>query len=157
MEDNKPMDQEQAVTGADEQGQEENQGEDQRTFTQDEVNEIVQRRLDRERKKAGTEENTDLKERIKALEEREAAVLEKELKTDALDTLKSKGLPDSLLELVDFSSKEGYEASLKKVIDTLSPMLAEKGEMLRVNTGGTHNDNDIDTVDKRLRAAFGLK
>lgn len=93
------------------------QPENEKTFTQEEVNKIIQKRLDRERQKNELRNNPD--EYIKLLEEREEQILERELQYEA-EQLRA-GLetefcmqPKGLLEYLDYSSKEAMETSFKK-------------------------------------------
>lgn len=79
---------------------------EERTFTQEEVNEIVQKRLARERERAGAGTETTDKERL--LEERELKVMAKEV-------LLNEGLPSSLADVLKFSD----EKTLKEAIETI--------------------------------------
>ena len=93
--------------------QESRQGKDEKTFTTEEVNEIVQRRLAREREKLSKafQEGT----RESDLEERERRILKRELRADVLETLAENRMPAGLADLVNYDSKEDCEKSLKVV------------------------------------------
>lgn len=84
-----------------------------RTFTQDEVNEIVRKRLNKEREKITKAFQEGSKE--SDLEERERNILKRELKADTLEKLAAAGMPYGLSELIDYSSKEECEKSLATV------------------------------------------
>lgn len=93
--------------------QESRQGKDEKTFTTEEVNEIVQRRLAREREKLSKAFQEGTKE--SDLEERERRILKRELRADALETLAENRMPAGLADLVNYDSKEDCEKSLKVV------------------------------------------
>lgn len=105
-----------------------------KTFTQEEMDNIIKGRLARERKaweKELTEKQTEAdrlakmtddekrayqsKKREKDLDAREAAITKRELTAQAKATLEGKGLPQSLAELLDYSSAEACNESINKV------------------------------------------
>jgi len=113
-----------------------------KTFTQDEVNAIVQERLGREKAKFETQAT-----------EREQQLAHREFMLDARETLTAKGLPLSLLDALNTTSKEAFEKSLaileenKQAMTPPPPPYASdtgKGRMLY--------DNSPDV----LRQGFGL-
>ena len=85
-----------------------------RTFTEEEVNDIVRKRLNREREKLtkAFEEGT----RESDLDERERNILKRELKADTLEKLAESGMPAGLADLVNYDSKEECEKSLATVV-----------------------------------------
>ena len=93
--------------------QESRQGKDEKTFTTEEVNEIVQRRLAREREKLSKAFQEGTKE--SDLEERQRRILKRELRADVLETLAENRMPAGLADLVNYDSKEDCEKSLKVV------------------------------------------
>lgn len=93
--------------------QESRQGKDEKTFTTEEVNEIVQRRLAREREKLSKAFQEGTKE--SDLEERERRILKRELRADVLETLAENRMPAGLADLVNYDSKEDCEKSLEVV------------------------------------------
>ena len=93
--------------------QESRQGKDEKTFTTEEVNEIVQRRLAREREKLSKAFQEGTKE--SDLEERERRILKRELRADVLETLAENRMPAGLADLVNYDSKEDCEKGLKVV------------------------------------------
>lgn len=103
------------VTQEETAGEKENteQKEQLRTFTQDEVNEIVRKRLNKEREKITKAFQEGSKE--SDLEERERNILKRELKADTLEKLAAAGMPYGLSELIDYSSKEECEKSFATV------------------------------------------
>lgn len=85
-----------------------------KTFTEEEVNDIVRKRLNREREKLtkAFEEGT----RESDLDERERNILKRELKADTLEKLAESGMPAGLADLVNYDSAEECEKSLKIVL-----------------------------------------
>lgn len=85
-----------------------------RTFTEEEVNDIVRKRLNREREKLtkAFEEGT----RESDLDERERNILKRELKADTLEKLAESGMPAGLADLVNYDSAEECEKSLATVV-----------------------------------------
>ena len=70
-----------------------------KTFTQEEVNQIVSSRLKEEREKMKREQDAviaDMEKNIKA----------REMRMNVLDRLKSKGLPESLADAINCSDEE---------------------------------------------------
>ena len=73
-----------------------------KTFTQDEVNRIVGERLARVK----SEPSADLLER-------ESRCAQRELQLDAREKLANAGLPKELLEVINYSTKENLDNSIK--------------------------------------------
>ena len=85
-----------------------------KTFTQEEVNKIVEKRLNRERQRlAGVFNSGDPREA--ALAERERALTEKELRIDARETFRTEGLPEEVLDLLNYTDKESCDQSVELV------------------------------------------
>ncbi|MDO4312381.1 MAG: hypothetical protein Q4C52_04800 [Eubacteriales bacterium] len=95
-----------------------------RTFTQEEVNEIVQKRLAKEREKLSKvfQEEKQLSE----LEEREQKLEQRELRAGAADELKRLGYPEGLTELLDYSNQENFQKSLATVTSVFGSALWER-------------------------------
>lgn len=101
------MDEKENVQGA---GTEpETKPEENKTFTQEEVNAIIQQRLAREKEKAKPEQDA-------ALAAKELALAERELQLQAKEQLMDKGLPKELSGII----KANDEKSLKEAIELLS-------------------------------------
>lgn len=86
---------------------------EERTFTQDQVDEIVTKRLKREREKLSKildEENFD-----RELLEREKRVEKREIIADAKEKFFELGLPNEFFELVNTDSREAMEASIESI------------------------------------------
>lgn len=128
---------------------------EQKTFTQEEVDKIVEKRLSRERKKFTSLLNGETPKEIE-LSEREKAVELKELRLDMGELLKSKNLPAEALELLDYTDRKSCEKS----IDTLKNIVDQAAlELVNHSLRGTEppkrstvHSGTVDTV----RGAFGL-
>lgn len=123
-----------------------------RTFTQEDVNRIVQERLAKEKGKG----NEDLDKRAADLDKRER-------KMNAVQKLRDNNLPDYLVDALNMDTDEAFENSLNAIIK----MRGETGE----NAGKTGRmpgeviigcGDPIGTIKKGprgddLRSAFGLR
>ncbi|MBQ8634472.1 MAG: hypothetical protein IJ420_12805 [Lachnospiraceae bacterium] len=125
----------QTVTG------EAGQQQETKTFTQEEVNEIVKKRLERERQKAKEPEADPLSEREKALQARENNMYVKE-------RMAAEDLPAELFELLDGRDK----AEVDKFIKILKPFIDKNKEPILNPTGRTGSESKADTI----REAMGL-
>jgi|GEM_PF-3846439 len=105
---------------------------DVKKFTQDEVNNIVEERLARERRRLKKEmsitEELELQEKnaeqkilqkadkkLKEIMKREEAVTKRELKVEAKEVLINKGLPISLSEILDYTNPQKCKESLENI------------------------------------------
>ena len=115
-----------------------------RTFTQEDVNRIVQERLSREWNKAASDQD-----RLKELEERERALTAREQAITRKAVLKSKNIPEEVYEALNCTSEESFNKSL----EILSPYFQKLNEPImnpvRPVGGSFHDDS--------LRKAMGLK
>ena len=123
-----------------------------RLFTQDEVNEIVQHRLARAKGDAGA-----------ASSAREQELNRRELQLDARERLADAGISKDYLPLVNCSSKEEMENSIK-LIATLTGQQEKKNSGYRVvmnpEKPGFHStgkQQHFPNGDPDIRAAMGLK
>ncbi len=116
-----------------------------KTFTQDEVNRIVQDRLAKEKGKGETE----LQKRMQELDMRER-------KMNATQKLRENGLPDYLVDALNMENDKAFNASIDAVIKmqkeskTAEPKVIGQGDLIG-RIGGLNNHTDP------IRAAFGLK
>lgn len=113
-------------------------GEGAKTFTQDDVNRIIQDRLTKERQKWEKEFETKLteakteaeklakmnaeqkaeyerKKREEELAKREAEITRRELRATALETLAEKGLPKQLADILVYTDAEACQKSIENV------------------------------------------
>lgn len=124
------------------------EGTQERTFTQDDVNRIVQERLAKEKGK-GNEE----------LDKRAAELDMRERKMNAVQKLRDNGLPDYLVDALNMDSDDAFEKSMeaiKKMKGETSESngaqvgrIVKTGNPIGVVTKGGHGDD--------LRGAFGLR
>lgn len=118
-----------------------NAGED-KTFTQEEVNKIVQDRLARERNKTPLETE-------KALEEREKVIAAKEREIAFKAVMKTKGIPEEVYEALNCTSEDTFNKSL----EILSPYIQKSKEPIFNAIGPTGGLMGNDSI----RLAMGLK
>ena len=125
-----------------------------KVFTQDEVNKIVENRLNRERKRLSSlAAGVDPKETD--LLEREKAVTKKELQIHARASLTERGLPEGVLDFLNYESADTCKKSLddlEKVIN--DAVQAHMGIVLR--GGPAMKKAPVSAPDTALRSAFGL-
>lgn len=122
-----------------------------RTFSQEDVNRIVQERLARERERINSMINEDESIRKELQASR--------LKLKAAAKLSEKGYPHILLELADFSSEESMAESMEKIgklydaayLDAVNAIYKQNGRQ-----PGKGSGNQISSADA-LRDAFRLK
>ncbi|WP_346663999.1 DUF4355 domain-containing protein [uncultured Merdimonas sp.] len=125
-----------------------------RTFTEEEVNDIVRKRLNREREKLtkAFEEGT----RESDLDERERKILKRELRADTLEKLAENGMPAGLADLVNYDSAEECEKSLATVSAVFNQAVNEavrgKARQSTPRDGGGYTGRP-----DPLAGAFGLK
>lgn len=97
------------------------QGTGERTFSQDQVNAIVQKRLAEDREKASKE-----------LGEREQELAKREFRLNSRQKLIDRGYPENILDALNCSSEEAFDKALD-IIDGLikerTPSEAERAEM----------------------------
>lgn len=91
------------------------QGTGGRTFSQEDVNRIVQDRLAKDREKASKE-----------LDEREQELAKRELRLNSRQKLADKGYPESLLDALDCSSEEAFDKALGIIDGLMEERLASK-------------------------------
>lgn len=100
------------------------QHEGERTFTQDEVNDIVQKRLAKERERLSKVFQEE--KQVSELEERERNILKRELRADAIEILNKGNLPTRLADLLDYSSEENFNSSMEEVTAIFRAALSER-------------------------------
>lgn len=122
-----------------------------RTFTQEEVNRIVQERLAKEKSKGTGNTGDELDRRAAALDLRER-------KLTAREKLREKGLPEYLVDALNMETDDAFQKSMEAVLK----MKGETGAAQDRNRSGKMNlIGSVPTADMEknnaLRAAFGLK
>ena len=91
------------------------QGTGERTFTQDDVNRIVQDRLAKDREKASKE-----------LGEREQELLQREFRLNSRQKLIDRGYPENILDALNCSSEEAFDKALGIIDGLMEERLAVK-------------------------------
>lgn len=114
-----------------------------KTFTQEDVNRIVQERLAKEKSKT----NEDLEKRAAELDMRER-------KMDAVQKLRENGLPDYLVEALNMETDEAFQKSMEAIKKMKGESPDASGTVIigKGNPIGAVTKNNAD----RLRVAFGL-
>lgn len=122
------------------------EGAQQKSFTQDDVNRIVQERLAKERSKGN--DNDELTKRAAELDLRER-------KLTAKEKLRENGLPDYLADALNMNTEEDFQKSMEAVLK----MKGETGVQPKaIGTGSPIGSigSGIRALDP-VRDAFGLK
>lgn len=133
------------------QAQQQDQNQQGKTFTQEDVNRIVSERLARAKNAA----NGSGSDREQELDRRERQL-------DARERLADAGIPKDLLPLVDLSSKENMENSIKLISSHMGRSRSVSGAgTYRISTSVSSSKNGSgnsrrETPDD-IRAAMGLK
>lgn len=124
-----------------------------KTFTQEEVDKIVEKRLSRERKRLSLAMGPqDPKEA--ELDERERIVAKRELRLDAAEIFQQENLPTEALELLNYTDKEACEQSIELVRKIYGLRLQEAVD--RRLWGGKPPKRAPENDGQDLRKAFGL-
>ena len=146
-----------------------------KTFTQDELNAIIDKRLERERKdaqaridKAVTEAQKlakmnaeerlehERKAREAALKEREAEITKRELRAEAKSQLSDKGLPVELAEVLPYTDADTTNAALAAVEKVFRAAVEKgvterlKGSAPKVSQPAPHGDSIADEIIKSM-------
>lgn len=124
-----------------------------RTFTQDDVNRILSKRIAEEKAKS----DAALAEKEQLFAERERELANREALVDLKDQLKEKGLPAELLPVLNVQDK----AALKTALDALQAYIDEKANAHKeykvipnILPKGSHDT--ADPMQTKLRKAMHL-
>lgn len=122
-------------------------GTGEKTFTQEQVNQIISDRLARDRAKGEA-----------ALAEREQQLAQRELLLTAREKMTEQGLPLELLDALNVSSPEALEKSLNIVSAVLNKLKAEARPIKLSGAKPAENPMGMpkNTGDSSLRKAMGL-
>ena len=124
-------------------------------FTQEEVDKIVEKRLNRERKKFSALLN-EVDPREAALEERERALTIRELQADVKGILNEKNIPMEALELINYKDKESCYRSIEALETVI--IAATNKRIERIIIGGRPPKMATqESTEDNLRDAFGLR
>ena len=126
-----------------------------KTFTQEEVDKIVEKRLSRERKKLASALG-DPDPREQAVIERERAVEIKELRAEASTALNDKGIPLEALELLNYTDKETCDKSIETLVEVYTAMQRKNAAVLLRGGRPIKRASSTGGEAESLRKAFGL-
>ncbi len=135
------------------------QHEGERTFTQDEVNDIVQKRLAKERERLSKVFQEE--KQVSELEERERNILKRELRADAIEILNKGNLPTRLADLLDYSSEENFNSSMEEVTAIFRAALSERikpfaRQKTPIEGNAGSGMNSYSKEGAAIRKAFGI-
>lgn len=117
---------------------------DGKTFTQDDVNRIVQERLAKEKGKGNDE-----------LDKRKADLDKRERRMNAIDELRKNELPDYLVDALNMETDEAFQQSMEAIKKMKGESIKSTGQVIgRGNPIGVVTKG---TQDAAIRDAFGLK
>lgn len=122
-----------------------------KTFTQEQLDDIIEKRLAKERKR--------LRGMIEDDEATKAELLRNKLQLSTTKKLTEEGYPISLAELMDYSNDENCNNSYNKVVEVFNEALQKKIDEKFRSYGRTpqHSGNIATNTADNLRSAFGLK
>ena len=122
-------------------------GAGEKTFTQDQLNDIVSRRLAEEKAKSE-----------KTLREREQQLAQRELLLTAKEKLTESGLPVELLDALNVSSPEAMEKAITTLKGVIDKIKAEAPKPFTIHGAKPAEAGRRPEVgaDSRLRKAMGL-
>lgn len=110
-----------------------------RTFTQEELNEIVQKRLAREKEKFdAAADDSKVREYLEMLNARDAAIEQRELKQEAKERLFAEGLPTEAADVLRCETRAEMESGVQKLKQLWGPRFSQAVK---------------DEVDARFRSA----
>lgn len=121
-------------------------------YTDDDVDRIVSRKLSAQKKrlqKAFEDEHT-----LSELEQREKNVLMRELKADAKDMLIDRGLPSALAQLLDYSDKDAMSHSLDDVESIFNSSVEQAVKARLRGTPPRRSAGSLKNGEKALHDAF---
>ena len=114
-------------------------------FTQEEVNTIIRKRLERGAAKADPEQE----ERLKELDQREAELNRKAMQLDCRSYLTEQGYDVDLLDVISADNLDDF----KSKADKLSAMITSKRNNYAAPLASYENHN-VDPVEQAIKAAF---
>ena len=128
-----------------------------KTFTQEDVNRIVQERLAKEKSKVAS--NEDFEKKTADLEKRATELEAKENRLNAVTALRDAGYPDELADVIRCSNADELKKSMEvidKIISERTPkgwskeLEAKRSQIVSATIHALPNDNGI-------RSAMGLR
>lgn len=92
-----------------------NQEHNERLFTQDEVNDIVKKRLEKQKKSVTQQLEEDYEVKLRNVTNRESAVELREKRIECREFLTEKGYPEELLSMLDTSEPEQFKKNAENL------------------------------------------
>ena len=122
-----------------------------KTFTQEQLNDIVEKRLAKERKR--------LRSMIEDDEAVKAELLKNRLQLSATKSLTNNGYPIDLVELMDYSSEDNYNTSYNRVVEVFDRALRKQIDKIFKSNGRVPGKTNpaLSEGSGGLRSAFGLR
>lgn len=135
------------------------EGAQQKTFTQDDVNRIVQERLAKEKNK--TSSNEDFDKKTEELERRTTELEARENRFNTVTMLRNAGYPDELADAIKCNNTEELKKSME-IIDKIIKERTPEGwskelEEKRSRIIGTSINSLSLSSDDGIRSAMGLR
>lgn len=131
------------------------QNKEEKTFTQEDVNNIVQERLAKERNKSGEDSGDKGIKESTDLEQREKDLRTRELKFKAKELIVEHKVPEEVLDLLKYEDEETLTNSITKISEVFRTKGRDKAQRFvdKVDSGGKPV---IPNNDTGIRDAFGL-
>ena len=125
--------------------QADNKGE-QKTFTQDDVNRIVQDRLAKDRAKASEE-----------MSKKEQELAQREFRLNSRQKLIDRGYSESLLDALNCSSEEAFNKALDIIDSLIKERTPDNSEPVqRITSRVVNNGNTVTRQEDSIRKAMNL-
>lgn len=128
----------------------EDQGHQEKKYTDADVDRIVARKIAAERNKS--QKLLEKEQQESEIERRERDVQRREMTVEAKEKLAGEGLPGSLAEIMNYSSKEEFSQSYEKVTAVFREAL--RGERQNKLSGRTPVNPDNGFSDRSIADAF---
>jgi hypothetical protein len=122
--------------------------EEEKTFTEEEVNEIVRKRLERYKEKHGTSE--EAAQKLADLEAREADLNKRAFKLECAEYVRSKGYDADMLEIIDAEDIDTF----KHKADRFSEMIESRPFRSAPPLGNPEMPEE--SIDDKLSDAFSF-
>lgn len=134
-----------------------------KTFTQDDVNRIVQERLAKERSKGTGNGEDELSKRAAELDKRTTDLEQRESRFNAITALRNAGYPDELADIIKCSNDNELKKSIElitKIVEERTPKgWSQERENARVQFTAPMTQNGIVSRlnSDGIRRAMGLR
>ena len=127
--------------------EQEKQEKQERTFTQAELDAIVQKRIVEVKQKAEQRNKMTADERIAEIERREQELVQKEIKATAKTMFQDKQLPEELADIIPFNSKEELPIQIEAIREAIYKWSAARPVKLRGAVPGSFSGTQTESLD----------